>query len=161
MKYTRTFGVTVGNREETITLSRNFLGTRVEVKADGSTQTLREPGMQGLLKLDVPFSAYGREFRAVCADTFLGLVQEEQFLPSGRPYENGPEVPFFGWIFLLVCMACSSLTGVVGGILGLLGGFLCLRVCCCTVRPLAYRVFRCVGVVLIVWGISLIALFFE
>lgn len=157
MKKERQFRITLNGQEKVLTLTRNFWGNRITVTVEGESRTLTENGLQWLVKTDLPFSIDGVEFRAVCADGRLGLVQNDQF-STGQLYDPEAATPFWGWIFFLICAVCATFCGIVGTICGFLGAWKCMRAANQVMMRPAGRVLQCVSTVLIVWGVSLLSL---
>lgn len=136
------------------------------IDVEGKTHTVefREKGLRGRLFIDnieerlksrVPFFTLidntiwlgPKPVQLVIVGRKADVAVDGVFLTSGEPYRPVNRIPWFVWLFFFLCAFLGLLLADLAGLLvGLAGGYFCLRIAIAPDLPVTKQVLFCLGV---------------
>ena len=132
---------------------------KTTLTVDGTETTLPRKAMRNFTGTDYPVLIGGRECQLRIAGSKADIAVDGYFSDSGKPYTPLGKVPWWGWVFAVLCFMVPIVSrgGALPVLIGLLGAMGCTKVSVSPDLSVPFRVLCCLGITVLVW-IAFIAL---
>lgn len=141
-----------GVLHDVIFKSGAFKGQSISI--DGVVLPLKQTFMQSLTGVEYPIQIGGKECRLAVVGSKPDIAVDGKFIGSGKPYTPIGKMPWWGWAFVVACLAIPvvALGGALPIIIGLICAGACARISISPTMSVPVRVLCCLGVTLAAWA---------
>lgn len=151
----KTWKINVNGKENEVIFTPNQWSGKHKLTINGNEVQLKKKPFQAFVGTDQAINVEGKECRFVLIGNKADIAVDGTYVDSKKAYVPLKSMPWWAWIFIVACIAIPivSLGGALPVVIALLCSMWCVRVSVSPSLNTAIKVFCCLGISALAWGL--------